>query len=91
MLTPKSAEKIAWGPATFAKNGKSLFLVTDKGTEFKQLYRMDLATRALAPLSAGLKGDVEGFDLSDDGKILAFVTSKTAPASCICWLRLPAK
>ena len=76
MLTPKSAEKIAWGPATFAKNGKSLFLVTDKGTEFKQLYRMDLATRALAPLSAGLKGDVEGFDLSDDGKILAFVTSE---------------
>ena len=76
LLTPKTDEKIAWGPAAFARNGKSLFLVTDQGTEFKQLYRMDLATKALTPLSAGLAGDVESFDLSDDGQRLAFVTSE---------------
>ena len=76
LLTPKGPEKIAWGPATFAKSGKSIFLVSDQGTEFKQLHRMDLATQALTPLSAGLKGDVEDFDLSDDGKLLAFVTNE---------------
>ena len=76
LLTAKGAERIAWGPAAFAKDGKSLFLVSDQGTEFKQLYRMNLATKTLQPLAANLKGDVEDFDLSDDGKLLAFVTNE---------------
>jgi dipeptidyl aminopeptidase/acylaminoacyl peptidase len=76
LLTPRTAEKIAWGPATFAKDGRSLILVTDQGTEFKQLYRMNLATKALTPLGPRFPGDIEEFDLSDDGKLLAVVTNE---------------
>jgi dipeptidyl aminopeptidase/acylaminoacyl peptidase len=76
LLTPKGGEKVAWGPAVFAKDGKSIFLVTDQGSEFKQLGRLSLATKALTPFGPRMKGDVEDFDLSDDGKLLAFTTNE---------------
>ena len=76
LLTPKGTEKVVWGPAAFAKSGRSLYLATDRGSEFKQLYQMDLATRAITPFGPRVKGDFETFDLSDDGKLLAFVTSE---------------
>lgn len=78
LLTPKTGEKIAWGPPApvFAKDGRSLFVVTDQGSEFKQLYRMNLATRALTPFGPRFPADVEHLELSDDGKLLAVVTNE---------------
>ena len=75
-LTPKSAEKISWSHARFAKDGKSVFVTTDKDAEFLRLCRMDLATKKLAPLTANLAGDVENFDLSQDGKTIAFASNE---------------
>ena len=76
LLTPKTGEKVVWGGAVFTKDGRGLILVTDRGTEFKQLYRMDLATRAITPLGPRYAGDVEHFDLSDNGKLLALVVNE---------------
>lgn len=76
LLTPKTTEKVAWGPAIFAKDGRSVFLASDQGTEFKQLYRMNLTTRALTPVGKPVAGDLESFALSDDGKLLALVTNE---------------
>jgi dipeptidyl aminopeptidase/acylaminoacyl peptidase len=76
LLTPKSAEPVAWGAGQFAKDGKSLFVTTDKDSEFQRLCRLDLATRKLAPLTAPRHGDVEAFDLSHDGRKLAFVSNE---------------
>jgi len=76
LLTPKSTEKVAWGDAAFAKDGKSLFVTTDKDSEFQRLCRFDLATKQLTPLAPKLRGDVEGLDLSHDGRKLAFVRNE---------------
>jgi dipeptidyl aminopeptidase/acylaminoacyl peptidase len=75
-ITPQSAEKVAWTAGAFAKDGKSLFVQTDKDSEFQRLARFDLATQKLTPLSGDIRGDVEGFDLSRDGKKLAFVSNE---------------
>ena len=51
LLTPKGGEKIAFSDASFAHDGKSLFVVTDKDSEFQRLGRLDLATKKFTPLT----------------------------------------
>lgn len=75
-ITPKTNEKISWSGAAFAKDGRSLFVTSDKGSEFQRLCRYDLASHQLTPLTPNLKWDVESFDLSPDGKTLAFVSNE---------------
>ena len=45
LATPESKEKVAWGRAVFAKDGKSIFTTTDSGAEFHRLVSLDLATK----------------------------------------------
>ena len=75
-VTPKTGEKISWTGASFAKDGRSLFVTSDQGSEFQRLCRYDLASHQLRPLTSNLKWDVESFDLSPDGKTLAFVSNE---------------
>lgn len=75
-LTPESAEKVAWSGGVFARDAKSLFVTTDSGAEFRQLGRFDLATRQFTPLTTAWRGDVEAFDLSPDGRQLAFIVNE---------------
>jgi len=77
LLTPKSAEKVAWPAGSFARDGSSLFVSTDQDSEFLRLCRFELATRKLTPLSGSVRGDVESFDLSRDGRRLAFVRNES--------------
>lgn len=77
LLTPKGGpEKIAYGEATFAKDGKGLFVTTDKQSEFQRLTYVDLKTGSHTYLTTEIPWDVESFDLSSDGKSLAFVTNE---------------
>ncbi len=75
-ITPESAEKVAWSGGLFARDAKSLFVTTDLGAEFRQPGRFDLATRRFTPLTTAWRGDVEAFDLSPDGRQLAFIVNE---------------
>lgn len=73
LLTPKGgAEKIAFGAARFAKDGKGLYATTDQESEFQRLAYLDLATKKWSYLTTPIPWDVEAFDLSQDGKTLVF-------------------
>jgi dipeptidyl aminopeptidase/acylaminoacyl peptidase len=76
LLTPKGGPKVAYGHAQFAKDGESIFVTTDQDSEFQRLARMDLATGRLTPLTTHLRWDVDVFDLSPDGRTIAFVTNE---------------
>ena len=77
LLTPKGgAEKIAYGPAQFSKDGKGLYVTTDKENEFQRLAYIDLASKKHTYLTTNIPWDVQGFDLSRDGKTIAFVTNE---------------
>ncbi len=76
-LTPKVGdEMVGYSGAVFTKDGKGLYITTDKGSEFQRLVHMDLATKKFTPLTADINWDVAGFSLSDDGKYLAFSTNE---------------
>jgi dipeptidyl aminopeptidase/acylaminoacyl peptidase len=84
LISPNSDAKVAWSDGAFARDGKSLFVLTDQDSEFQRLCRLDLASRQLTPLSGKLRGDVESFDLSRDGSKVAYVSNE----SCVDKLHL---
>lgn len=77
LLTPQEgSEKVAWNAGGFSKDGKGIYVVTDKGNEFQRLFYMDLATRKLTPLTSHINWDVNGGELSEDGRWLAFTINE---------------
>jgi len=74
-LTPKGKDKVAYGNAAFARDGRSLFVTLDAGSEFQRLARMDLATKKVEFLTPDT-ADVDEFDLSPDGKSIAYVANE---------------
>lgn len=75
-LGPTAPQKVAWGDARFAKDGRALFGTTDLESEFLRLGRLDLATGRFTPLLGETEGDIEAIELSPDGRLLAFVRNQ---------------
>jgi dipeptidyl aminopeptidase/acylaminoacyl peptidase len=76
LITPRETVPVAYSNARFAKDGKSIFYTTDKGSEFLRLVRMDLQTKLTQVLTPDIAWNVEDFDLSPDGKTIAFITNE---------------
>ncbi len=77
LITPKGGtEKVSYADAEFSKDGKGIYVTTDRDGEFLRLAYLDLATRQPRFLTSHINWDVEGFDLSPDGATIAFVTNE---------------
>ncbi|MCU1287376.1 MAG: hypothetical protein JWO13_3726 [Acidobacteriales bacterium] len=76
LLTPKGGEKVSYSDARFAADDKSIYFTTDKGSEFHRLSRMDLASGKITFLTTAIPWDVEEFDVTEDGKTIAYVTNE---------------
>ncbi|HXE74923.1 MAG TPA: S9 family peptidase [Candidatus Xenobia bacterium] len=77
LITPKGgAVKVAYGGAAFSPDGKGLYVTTDKDSEFQRLAYLDLATGSHTYLTSHINWDVDEFELSYDGKTIAFVTNE---------------
>ena len=77
LLTPKlGKETVLYDSAVFSKDGKGLYLVSDRDSEFQRLAYFNLANQRYTPLTSKIQWDVEDFDLSEDGKRIAFVTNE---------------
>jgi dipeptidyl aminopeptidase/acylaminoacyl peptidase len=71
-LTPATERGVAYAGAQFSADGTAVFTTTDKDSEFRRLARLDVATGKLTVLTPALNWDVEAFELSPDGKTLAY-------------------
>ena len=77
LLTPKGGNvKIAYNGGRFSKDGKGIYIVTDKDSEFQRLAYIDLATKQHTYLTSNIAWDVDEFDLSYEGRTIAFVTNE---------------
>lgn len=76
-LTPVGdhGRDISYGGAEFAPDG-TLWVTSDEGSDFQRLGRLDPATGRFTPVVTDIAADVESFDLSDDGRTIAFVTNE---------------
>jgi len=76
LLTPKGGkEKISYGNAAFAKDGKGLYVTLDRDSEFQRLAYTDLSAKKFEFLTPDT-ADVDEFDISPDGRTIAYVANE---------------
>jgi len=71
-----SKEKISYGNALWSKDGKGIYIVSDEGSEFRQLKYYDLASKKFSVITKDLEWDVEELELSNKGDLLAFTINE---------------
>jgi dipeptidyl aminopeptidase/acylaminoacyl peptidase len=78
LLTPiQKGQKVFNGSyAQFSKDGKGVYHITDRDSEFQRLAYVDIATGRYTYLTTDLTWDVEQFTLSPDRTLLAFITNE---------------
>jgi dipeptidyl aminopeptidase/acylaminoacyl peptidase len=76
LLTPKGSANVHYQGGRFSNDGKGIYVTTDKDSEFHRLAYVDLASKQFAYLSGSIPWDVDEFSLSDNGKMIAFVTNE---------------
>jgi dipeptidyl aminopeptidase/acylaminoacyl peptidase len=69
-------EKVSYGQARFSKDGKGIYVTTDKDSEFQRLAYISLRSKEHTFLTSEIPWDVQTFDLSHDGRRIAFVTNE---------------
>lgn len=75
-LLPAKDERTTYSAICFAPDGKGIFLISNKGSEFNRLCHYDLGTKKLTVLTPEIPWDVASTDLSRDGSKLAFTTNE---------------
>lgn len=60
----------------FSQDGKGIYVVTDKDSDFRRLAYVELATGRFKFLTTDIRWDVDEFQLAPDGKTLAVVTNE---------------
>jgi dipeptidyl aminopeptidase/acylaminoacyl peptidase len=74
---PVSYGRFSWVSNThFSKDGKSVYAITDRDSEFMRLARIDIATHRFTFLSAQIPWDISEAQLSPDGGTMAVVSDE---------------
>lgn len=77
LVTPKfSEEQVAYSGGKFSSDSKGIYTTTDLNSEFRRLTYIDIGTKKYTFLTDKINWDVDEFDLSLDGKYIAFITNE---------------
>ncbi|MFN9366321.1 MAG: S9 family peptidase [Planctomycetota bacterium] len=69
-------QEVSWGCGKFRPDGRGFYVTTDQDSEFKRLAFWNLETGKLEILTDSIKWDVDGFDLSKDGKRICLIVNE---------------
>jgi dipeptidyl aminopeptidase/acylaminoacyl peptidase len=72
---------VAHGNPIFSTDGAGFFVTSDAGTEFRKLVYVDLETGKQTAISGDIDWDVSSFDVSDDGRQLAYSTNEAGSSA----------
>jgi Tol biopolymer transport system component/acetyl esterase/lipase len=70
-----SGHKVGIGPARFAPDGRGIYYTSDEDGEFAQLRHVDPVTHEVRRITANVPWDIESFDVSSDGRYVAWVAN----------------
>lgn len=72
----ESATPVAYGEALLTPDGRSVITTSDEGSDVQRVVEISLADGELTPLTEEGRWDAESIALSDDGRVLAYVTNE---------------
>jgi dipeptidyl aminopeptidase/acylaminoacyl peptidase len=76
-ITPaQKKDKVVFSSATFSRDGKHIFFVTDQNSEFRRLARMNADGSDVKFITDDIKWDVSGYDLDRDRVKMLFTTNE---------------
>ncbi len=78
------ARELAWSTARparheeprFVRGGRAILAISDAGSDVRRLVEIDVASGTSRPVSPESRWDVEDYDLSDDGRLLAYALNE---------------
>ncbi|HEX8234105.1 MAG TPA: S9 family peptidase [Caulobacteraceae bacterium] len=70
-LNPRK-EEVAYTGGEFTADGKGVLVLSDQGSEVQRLVYIDLGNGRITPVADGGRWPVEDFDLTEDGRTLAY-------------------
>ena len=73
---PQGKEKVSYSQALFARDGKGLFVTTDRDSEFQRLTYFDLKTKEHTYLLPNERWDIDDWDLNGDGTRIAYTSNE---------------
>lgn len=68
-------QKVAYSGGKFAPDGR-FWVTSDEGTDFQRLGTLDLRSGKFTPRSPETRWDVDGFDISSDGRFIAYTVNE---------------
>jgi dipeptidyl aminopeptidase/acylaminoacyl peptidase len=71
-----TAEPARYTDPRFSPDGKSILVITDAGSDLRRLVQIDIATGKRTILAGDGPWEVEDYDLSDDGRRLAYALNE---------------
>jgi dipeptidyl aminopeptidase/acylaminoacyl peptidase len=75
-VSAKPGETVAYAAAIFSKDGKSIYVLTDRDSEFQRVARIDLKSMQPTYLTTSIPWDVDQMTASEDGKFIALVANE---------------
>lgn len=75
-LLPEKDERSTFSGVGFSNDGKGIYLITNKDSEFNRLAFYDFATKKLDILTSSINWDIDDAELSKDGNQLAFIANE---------------
>jgi dipeptidyl aminopeptidase/acylaminoacyl peptidase len=73
--------RASYSGGEFTPDGRAIITISDENAQFRRLMRIDLATGARQVMTRELGRDVESFDLSRDGRVIAYVVNEAGRSS----------
>lgn len=75
-LLPKDSERVVYTNAFFSKDGKGIYLITDKDNEFARLAWYDIASGNISILTPDIHWSIDNATITKDGKQIAFTANE---------------
>lgn len=76
LLTPEDKADVSWTHPAFAKDGRGIYVLTNRGSDYRRLAYLGIASLGEKVISAQHAWDVDEYAISDDGQRIAFVTNE---------------
>jgi len=81
LLPSEDGVLVAHGGAIFSKDGKGIYVTSDADSEFLELMFVDLGSLKQSVLSDDIDWDVRSFDMSKDGKRIAYSVNEAGTST----------